>query len=247
MKKQPTFKEYFLLESLNDKGIFKAVFIVGIPGAGKSYTVKQLAGPISPKVINTDRATEFLSKKFNMSANAKTWRSFFRDRTKPLTVNMLAGYLNGMLPLFIDGTSSDTSNIFNRAGILESLGYDVGMVFINTSLDIAQERAARRGAEIDRHVSVDFINQVHEVSEENREYFKGKFKFYKEVNNNPGELDDAAILQIYRKVAGFYNEAVDNPVGRRTIQKLIDSKEKYLIPSILEKEELKKKIDSWYR
>lgn len=241
-----TFKE-FISEGINDKGILKAVFVVGIPGAGKSYTVRQLGGTINPKVINTDKATEFLSRKFDMPSNETTWRAFFKDRTKPLTTKLLAGYLNGMLPLFVDGTSNDAGNIFNRAGILESLGYDVGMVFIDTSLDVAKERAAKRGAEIDRHVSVDFIEKVHAVSEENREYFKSKFKFYREVNNNPGELDDAAILQIYRKVASFYSEPVDNPVGKRTLQKLAESKEKYLIPSIFDKDELEKKVTGWYR
>ena len=241
-----TFKQY-LNESINDKGIFKAVFVVGIPGAGKSYTIKQLGGTIDPKVINGDKATEFLSKKFDMPANETTWRAFFKDRTKPLTKSLLAGYLNGMLPLFVDGTSNDTGNILNRAGILESLGYDVGMVFINTDLEVAKERAAKRGAEIDRHVSVDFIEKVHAVSEENREYFKGKFKFFAEVNNNPGELDDAAILKIYRKVAGFYTEPVENPVGKRTLAKLSESKEKYLVPSIFDKDELEKKVSGWYR
>lgn len=241
-----TFKQY-IEESVNDKGIFKALFVVGIPGAGKSYTIKQLNGTISPKVINTDKATEFLSKKFDMPSNSTTWRTFFRDRTKPLTTNMLTNYMNSVLPLFIDGTSNDTGNIFNRAGILESMGYDVGMVFINTSLDVAKERAVRRGAEIDRHVSMDFIEEVHRLSEENKTYFKSKFKFFKEVSNNPGELDDKAIMQIYRQVAGFYNEPIENPVGKRALQKLLDSKEKYLVPEILSDDALKKKVAAWYR
>ena len=241
-----TFRQY-LEEGINDKGIFKAVFIVGIPGAGKSYTAKQLSGSVGPKIINTDKATEFLSTKFDMPSNDTTWNSFFRDRTKPLTTGILTGYLNGMLPLFIDGTSNDAGNIFNRAGILESIGYDVGMIYINTELHVAKERAAKRGAEIDRHVSAAFIDQVHKAGEENKEYFKGKFKFYKEVNNNPGELDDAAILQIYRKVASFYTQTVDNPVGKRTLQKLTSSNEKYLVPSIFDKDELEKKIAGWYR
>ena len=54
----PTFKQ-FISESINDKGIFKAVFVIGLPGAGKSYTVSQLRGSVSPKVVNTDIAAEF--------------------------------------------------------------------------------------------------------------------------------------------------------------------------------------------
>lgn len=241
-----TFKEY-VTESINDRGILKALFIVGIPGAGKSYTVRQLSGAISPKVVNTDKATEFLSRKFQLPSNDETWKSFFKDRTKPLTVSMLASYLNGLLPLFVDGTSNNTSNILNRAGILESLGYDVGMVFINTDLEVAKERALRRGAEIDRHVSLDFIEKVHAEAEENREYFRGKFEFFKEVDNNPGEFDDAAILKIFRQVAGFYSSEVENPVGKRLLETLRQEKSAYLVPTIMSKEALAKKAQAWYR
>lgn len=241
-----TFKEY-VTESINDRGILKALFIVGIPGAGKSYTVRQLSGAISPKVVNTDKATEFLSRKFQLPSNDETWKSFFKDRTKPLTTGMLASYLNGLLPLFVDGTSNNTANILNRAGILESLGYDVGMVFINTDLEVAKERAIKRGAEIDRHVSLDFIEKVHAEAEENREYFRGKFGFFKEVNNNPGELDDAAILKIFRQVAGFYNSEVENPVGKRLLETLRQEKSAYLVPTIMSKEALTKKAQAWYR
>jgi hypothetical protein len=152
-----------------------------------------------------------------------------------------------MLPLFVDGTSNDVSNILGRAGILESVGYDIGMVFIDTSLEVSQERAAKRGQNIDRHVSPDFITKVHELSQQNKEYFKGKFSFFKEVSNDPGELDDAAILKLYRQVAGFYTEPVDNPVGQRTLQKLREKKESYLVPTVFEEDDLKKKVQGWYR
>lgn len=240
-----TFKQ-FIDESVNDKGILKAVFVVGIPGSGKSYTIKQLSGPIAPKVVSSDKATEFLSKKFGITSNDETWKTFFSDRTKPLTTGILANYINGMLPLFVDGTSNNTSRILNRVGILESIGYDVGMVFINTNLDVAKERAATRAAEIDRHVSVDFIEKVHAQAEENREYYRGKFNFFKEVNNNPGELDDAAIMKIYRQVAGFYSEPISNPVGKRTIEALRGTKEKYLVDTILSKDDLMKKLSTWF-
>jgi len=242
-----TFKEFMMNESINDKGILKALFVVGIPGAGKSYTVSKLHGTISPKVVNTDIATEFLSKKYKMPSNNETWKSFFRDRTRPITSTSLFNYLNSMLPLFVDGTSNDASNILARAGLLESVGYDVGMVFINVNLDVAIERAKARGAAIDRHVDEDFIKKVYAESEVNKEYFKGKFDFFREVSNNDGELDNDAIQKIFKQVSGFYNEAVDNPVGIRTLEKLTAAKGGYLIPEIFNEADLKKKAEGWYR
>jgi len=241
-----TFKQY-VTESINDKGILKAIFVVGIPGAGKSYTVSQLKGPISPKVVNSDIATEFLSKKFKMPSNSATWKSFFRDRTRPMTKNALVGYIDGMLPLFVDGTSNDVSNILGRAGILKSVGYDVGMVFINTNLDTAIERAKKRGEDINRHVDTDFIEKVHALSEKNKEYFKSEFNFFREISNNPGELDDAAIMKIFKQVSNFYEEPLSNLVGQRTLEELREAKQAYLVPTIMSREDLKKKVDGWFR
>lgn len=241
-----SFKQ-FLDESINDKGILKAIFVVGIAGAGKSYTISKLKGPTSPRVVNTDRATEFLSQKYSIPANEKNWRSTFRDSSIRITSKTLFGYLNGMLPLFIDGTSNDVSNILARAGLLESLGYDVGMVFINTSLETAQDRANERAKQTNRFVNIDFIKRLYDRAEENKSYFKDKFPFFVEVNNDPGEFDDKAILATFRKVESFYDEPVLNPVGRRTIEKLENDKEKYLVPTILSEEELLKKVNGWYR
>ncbi len=241
-----TFRQ-FIEESINDRGILKALFVVGIPGAGKSYTITQLKGAISPKVVNTDRATEFLSRKLNIPSTSETWKTLFRDDAHRTTLGLLYGYVNSMLPLFVDGTSNDVSNILGRVGILESIGYDVGMVFVLTDLDAAHARARKRGEEIGRHVDPSFIDRVHTLSLENKKYLRGKFGFFKEVNNSPGELDDAAILRIYRQVAGFYAEPVRNVVGTRTLEKLREEKQGYLVPAVFEKADLKKKIEGWYR
>ena len=76
------FEQFLLNESINDKGIFKATFLRGLPDAGKSYTVSNLKGQISPKIVNTDVALEFLSKKTKIPANSETWKTVFRDSTK---------------------------------------------------------------------------------------------------------------------------------------------------------------------
>lgn len=240
-----TFKQ-FINESVSDKGILKAIFVVGIPGAGKSYTISKLKGTISPVVVNTDKATEYLSKVLNVPADDTTWKDM-KDTAHRITKGMLFGYLNGMLPLFVDGTSNDVSNILQRAGILESLGYDVGMIFINTSLKTALERAEERAKKINRVVNSDFIKRVHDISQENKEYFRGKFEFYEEINNDTDILTDNMLSKAFKKVSSFYNSEVNNPVGQRLLQKLEDKKAKYLVPEIFSKEALQKKADSWYR
>ena len=240
-----SFKQ-FVSESISDKGIFKAIFIVGIPGAGKSHTQTKLHGQVSPRIINTDRAVEYLSKKFGKPVNSETWPDF-KDSAHRITAGALQGYLDGALPLFIDGTSNDVSNILSRVGILESLGYDVGMVYINASLETAIKRAQARAQKNNRHVDEEFIRRVHALSEENKAYFKSKFSFYKEITNDDNTLTDELLQSAFKGVQGFFNEELHNPVGKRIKEKMITQKEKFLTPNIFTPETLKKKLDGWYR
>lgn len=241
------FSEFLLNESINDKGILKAIFVIGLPGAGKSYTLSSLKGTVSPKIVNTDIALEHLSQKTKIPATSENWKSVFRDTTKRMTSTMLYNYLNGMLPLFIDGTSNDASNILSRVGILESLGYDVGMIFIDTDVNIAKERAKARGEKLGRTVDDSFIDKVYKESIANKKYFKSKFDFFKIYENNGDGLDNSLMQTLFKQVQGFYNEEVKNPVGIRILEQLKENKEKYIAPSILDEDALKKKLSTWYK
>ena len=55
-----------LNEGINDPNIFKAVFMAGGPGSGKSYMARQLLGGSGLKVVNTDDALEYLMTKHGL-------------------------------------------------------------------------------------------------------------------------------------------------------------------------------------
>ncbi len=240
-----SFRE-FIGESINDKGILKAIFVIGLPGAGKSYTISKLAGAVSPRVVNTDKAAEFLSKKWDKKITSDTWKDF-KDSTHKITQTSLSNYINGMLPLFIDGTSNDASNILHRIGILESLGYDVGIIHVKTSLDVAKARAKKRAEETGRHVDEHFIEQVYKENAENVEFLKSKVSFFREINNEADNLDDATMQSAFKKVLSFFSESIKNPIGARHVEIMKDKKLQYLSPEIISTDVLKKKIQGWYK
>lgn len=242
-----SFKE-FISESIEDRGILKVVFLAGTPGAGKSYTVEKINdGSIQPRIVNTDKSLEFLAKKLDAPLDTDEMASnvweFMSDKTKIMTKKSLTHYVNGMLPLIIDGTSSNPNNLLMRVGILESLGYDVAMVYVKTDLETAIKRVNSR----DRKVPEDFIKHVYDEMLKFEDFYKSKFNTFIEVNNNDGELDDKAIMNAYKKAKSFFSEPVKNPVGQNHIDNLKQKKQKYLSPEIITLAELDKKMDSWYR
>lgn len=240
-----TFKE-FLLEGVNDKGIFKALWVIGAPGAGKSYTIKRISGGVMPRVVNTDIAAEYLARKLDTPINSDNWGSVFMDKTHKMTKQSLMQYLNGALPLFIDGTSNDASNLLHRMGILESLGYDVGIVLVTVPLKTAIARVNARAEKINRHVDEDFVKRVHRLNYQNAEFLKSRVSFFRQIENTD-ELTDEVMQEIFKSVQGFFEEPIKNPIGLRTVKQLQKSGEKVLIPSIVEKQVLANKVAGWYK
>ena len=225
-------------ESINDKGIFKAVFLAGLPGAGKStVTQKVTDGAVNPRIVNTDRSYEFLLKKHGKEANREAWKLLGKT-SEILNKSMLENYLNGMLPMFIDGTSSNPSSAMRRAGIVESLGYDIAMVWVNITLDTALKRIAGR----ERKVNTEFVKSIYETIEDNKGLYKSRFGAnFIEVNNNNDNFS-AMEGQVYNTVTKFFSSPVINPIGKR----IIDKGEKYLIPNVYDSEYINKIVNVWY-
>lgn len=229
----------YINESINDKGIFKSIIMSGTPGSGKSFTISKIKGGDVPiKIVNTDIWVEHFMKNSDFN-----W-SKYGDKSKHLTKTQLVQYLNSLLPLIIDGTSSNPSNTLKRTGILKSLGYDVGMVWVNTSLETSLKRNKNR----DRQVDEDFLKSVFEKAEKLKPYYKTQFSYFVEINNDDGELTDDIIIKCYNKTQNFFNSPLKNPIGNSLIEEMKEQGHKYLIDTgSFTLPEIKKYVNTWYK
>jgi predicted kinase len=233
------FKDY-ITEGINDKGIFKAVIMGGSSASGKSFVIKKISsGQIEPRIVNTDIAVEYFMKidpQFD-------WEKY-GDKSKQLTKSQLVNYLNSILPLWIDGTSSNPSAVLRRSGILKSIGYDVGFCFVDTPVETAIERNKARGRVVDE----DFLRQSYKHSQKLKSYYSSEFKWFTEILNGEGELIDKVVLNAYKKMSSFFNSDIHNPIGKELKYEMIKNGYKYLIEHPdYDISYLKKLVDSWYR
>ena len=157
-----TFQE--LQEGVYDPNIFKAFFMAGGPGSGKSYVVRKSTGGTGLKIVNSDEAFERLLKQAGLSLkmpdNELIARDKIRDKAKALTDKRKGNYVEGRLGLIIDGTGKDYNKITKQASDLKNIGYDVHMIFVNTSLDVALENNQRRARTLKDSIVKDSWNQV---------------------------------------------------------------------------------------
>ena len=192
-------------EGINDPAIFKAVFLAGGPGSGKSFIVGKTAlTTLGYKVVNSDTAFEnALKKEFKDKANPMAPENIFslkgqklRDRATFITAQRKSGFLTGRLGLVIDGTGKNYDKIKKQKIEIEKLGYETAMIFVNTNLDTAVARDNDRA----RTLGSVQVGQMWHSVQKNIGRFQNLFRDMFIVDNSEGSDYEAAILATYRKV-----------------------------------------------
>jgi predicted ABC-type ATPase len=141
-------------EGPRDPNIFKAIFTAGIPGSGKTTIVKKLTAGTGMKMVSFDELYEYLLKRGSDEDNIALNKSSHLIDTKFST------YLDGRLGIVVDKTSWDYNRVSNIKEQLESLGYDTLMIYVNTDINVAKQRAKNRFQSTGRHVDDEYIDSV---------------------------------------------------------------------------------------
>ncbi len=154
----------YLEEGLYDPNIFKAFFLAGGPGSGKTFVTRSAFGGMGLRMINSDQAFENALKKNNLSLkmpeDEAEARDILRARAKGMTGSMMDLSIKGRLGMIVDGTGRDYDKINQQVGHLKQLGYDCYMIFVNTSLDVALARNAQRERSVPEYITRKSWNAV---------------------------------------------------------------------------------------
>ena len=175
-------------EGVHDPNIFKAVFMAGSPGSGKTTIATKLFADTGLKQLNVDDFYMFLRdvKKTvddPVTGYKDAWEKY-RARER--------NYLDGRLGLIIDGTGKNPEIMNDVRTKLEELGYETAMIFVNTSLETSLDRAEKRankpGKDFGRKIDPDFIRDTWQRVQRGLGKLQSMFgsRFYI-VDNNRGE------------------------------------------------------------
>ena len=202
-------KYHELQEGVYDPNIFKAFFLAGGPGSGKSYVVRRTTGGTGLKVVNSDDAFESLLKKAGLSLKMPPEeferKEKVRAHAKELTSKRQANYLDGRLGLIIDGTGRQSDKILRQKASLEELGYDTYMIFVNTSIDVALQRNEERA----RSLQPSFVIKSWKDVQANIGAFNNMFRkgFIVVDNNDAGE---DVFQSVWKRIQGLLRKKVTN-------------------------------------
>ena len=225
-RKMKTFSE--LQEGVYDPNIFKAFFLAGGPGSGKSYVVTRTTKMFGMRIVNSDDVFEKLIKKAGMNMDMRNYsgkdlerRDEIRARAKEITKLRQANYIEGRLGLIIDGTGKDYSKIETQMRGLQKLGYESHMIFVNTSLDVALERNEKRPRKLPESLVVQSWNNVQKNIGKFSQLFKNKFII---VDNN--KADEEVITGVFKRVRSLANKKVTNGIAKAWIARELEMKKR---------------------
>ena len=212
-----TFTE--LQEGVYDPNIFKAFFIAGGPGSGKSFVVRKTTGGLGMRIVNSDDIFEKLLDKeglsLKMPESEKEPRDIVRAKAKSLTSAKKANFIEGRLGLIIDGTGKDYDKIAGQATKLKQLGYDVHMIFVNTSLDVALERNQKRDRTVPESIAIKSWNDVQRNIGKFSQYFRQNFVVVD--NNDPLKNDGQIFNSVFKQIKSLANKRIYNKIAYKWI------------------------------
>jgi predicted kinase len=176
------------------RGMFKAMFLVGGPGSGKDVIVREAIAEKNAIEINANKAYDFLLDKKRLSEDTKDYQlNAIRNRSA----------------LVINGASDDGEKITTIKEELEELGYATMMVFVNTTNEVSQVRNNQHTRVISEQVRLDKWNK----SQDNLNNFYEMFDCFLEFDNSDNlkqadiltkEAKENEISEICNEISYFY-------------------------------------------
>ena len=219
-----------LSEGIYDPGIFKAFFLAGGPGSGKSFVTTSAFAGTGLKVVNSDTTFERNLKKANLSLNMPDEEEYFRNiirgRAKQTAIAQLDKYVQSRLGLVIDSTGRDYDVIARNHNMLQQLGYDCYMVFVNTSLEVAIARNARRERTIPEYITKSSWEGVqNNIGKFQRLFGMAKFIV---VDNNKSDLELVTLTmnRIGKLVRRFITSPVQNYKAKQWMKKELEARKR---------------------
>ena len=217
----------FLAEGVYDRNIFKAFFLAGGPGSGKSWVSGKTLSGAGMKVINSDSAFEALLKREKMSLDFKGYtdaelkrRDEIRAKAKRMTAAALGKAIEGRLGLIIDSTARNVPKIETEQRHMKSIGYDTFMVFVNTTLEVAMQRNNERPRKLPDAIVIQNHREVQaNIGKLQNVFGTGNFIV---VDNNKKKED--INIKVYRAVRKLVNRDPQSKAAKDWIKRELAKK-----------------------
>ena len=215
----------FITEGVYDPHIFKAFFLAGGPGSGKSYVSRTLFTGTGMKMVNSDTFLTNTLKKAGQSLDLRNVEGglldVVRNKAKAQTASLLGKHIENRLGIVVDGTGRDYDRLAKEMADAKRVGYDCYMIFVATTLDVALARNRARERKVSEPVLIKNWNGVKANENKFRRLF-GNTNFVRVTNNR--DNDNETNAQIFKAVRGLIHRKPTSWQAKAWIQKELEKK-----------------------
>ena len=208
-----------LLEQANVKHAYKAIIVLGSPGAGKNTIINQLGLNHTFKHEDLDDMVHRLRLKHDAEGRDKAWHVMSKRRKF---------WVRNSIPIIFNTTGRDYGRIENLAALLKENGYDVFCLIVFSSHDVAMQRIKDRptaahslAGDIGREVDISFMtavwNKLKNLINSYAALFKTEHAGIGYVINDPWLDPMGKTITKTRKIINrFLDAPIKNEVGAST-------------------------------
>ena len=189
----------------------KVIFLAGGAGSGKGNVIKKLnLEGQGFKIVNSDISLEWLKKNHglpeNMNDFTREQRSILgklQHQARGVAKRKMMKYQGEADGVVVDGTGGSIKAMEKLVNEFKSKGYDVSMMFVETSLKTALERNKARK---ERSLLDKIVEKNHEAVQGNKSGFKTMFgERFMEVKTDKLKQEDAMPIDLVNKMNDFVN------------------------------------------
>jgi len=208
------------MEGVNDPSIFKAVFLAGGPGSGKSFIVGKTAlKALGFRLINSDDAFEKGLKRAGLTMDPDDIFSAqgqaVRASAKAITGKVMTRAIEGRMGLVIDGTGKDYAKIKKQVDLLREIGYAVHMIFVNTDLETALDRNDKRPRSLPKDAVTKMWKDVQKNIGKFQALFRNRITI---VDNSEGSDIEKQSLEAYKDIKTWAAKPPENAIAVKWIK-----------------------------
>jgi len=207
-----------------NRGLFKAIFVTGGPGSGKDIIIREAIAESKAVELNSVQAFDLLMDKQKLSDKTTDYRrEAIRNRG----------------PLIIKGPADDHTRIITIREELEEFGYDVALVFVDTTNQASKERNEKLTKSISESVRYD----KWQLAQTSKEAYRQNFSNFIDFNNSSTfESIQEDITDTYEKINRFIEDKNYNEIAFSWLE----SRGKISITSLFKENENVKKNSRFF-
>ncbi len=196
-----------LQEGVEDFGIFKAIFMAGSPGSGKSTVKHELFEGLGLKTVDADEVRAAYLK-LGKTGDYDVYGDVVRRQRKR--------YMDNRLGIIMDTTAWWLPSVIDTTHELRELGYDVAMVQVYTPLNQALDRVATRAVKTGREVPTQEVIKRYEGLKNNTRDYINLFGDAYWFVDNTGRRPQTDLIK--REVRSWLRQPPQNPIAQAWIQ-----------------------------